>query len=150
MCNIDCDEQLLCDGEDYLAGFLARCFKEKYPYLGDQYTQCDSPPEWAKTRFIFGTNGLYVPSTQWREEFQKLEAVFKQMNPGDTIDSNLNFQERLQKSAQIAVPTVPEEVVKKWALTRIKIRIRRINKIICKERSIRKSKNKIQKFCKSK
>ncbi|KAB0805345.1 hypothetical protein PPYR_02315 [Photinus pyralis] len=123
------------DGTQYLAGFIAKKFIHKYPYLGGHSYKDEEAlnlhsyamPSWVQS-LSFG--GLIQPSAEWMRQMQVMETYFikfhkDNFSPGKIIiKRTTNY---IIKKLQKKKIDVPYELVKSFSKQRIFIRIKYLN-----------------------
>lgn len=116
------------DGLQYIAGYVAAKFKDKYPDLGDythklQATHDYCIPSWVQ-HLSFG--GLVKPSDKWMNNFHKIEKHFIEFH-GNDVQRGENVLKRTTEYVPRYISDVPFDVVHTCLRTRLFIRIKYLN-----------------------
>lgn len=88
------------DGLIYIAGYLAKKFKEKYPTLGEysyktkEYFHTYCMPSWVQ-HLLFG--GLIEPSDQWKDQVFEWSTILKKSMKINFPLRNALFRKQLSK-----------------------------------------------------
>lgn len=134
------------DGFIYLCGWLARKFKNKYPYLGN-YTKDTKPdhsystPSWLQ-HLSFG--GLTEPTTDWINKAKDFEKLFKKFHT-EKINTDTNVTKRLTNLIKKKYD-MPEDLIKAFVLQRTYIRIKLLNDNLTDEYKKQKINKKMKKI----
>jgi hypothetical protein len=138
---------LSADGAAYVAGYLAHCERTEHPDLGTQVKATESPTDanfWLLHLSLGGCKGLRMPSAKWMATFNDLEALFGSID-GKGLRKGAGVVAELRDQAQKKFPSLPQSLVKKWARTRVFIRIRRLNDNTIAERVKKRADKKAKK-----
>ena len=116
-------------GLGYVAGYLARKCKAVAPNLTDAdeagHGAVTPALEWTRRR---SRGGLTLPSAEWLELVEAFEVQFCLLNGTSDIDRQPGLLRRLIDHLQTKYPSVPKKVLKKYATTRVHLRIRWLNR----------------------
>jgi 87kDa Transposase len=81
------DNLLEVDGEEYLAGFMAKKLRQKFEYMGD-YSYNVEKESYTKKLSL---GGLIIPSDLWMKQFKTLEKYFIKYH-GDVTISKFKWE----------------------------------------------------------
>lgn len=97
---------------EYIAGFIARKFRETHPEL------CSD--DYARNFWVAHVSHgrLCIPSDSWLEQFKIFEPVFQTIH-GYNIDRQEHVVQKLSNELMQRFPSVPEKIVSFYAKTRI-------------------------------
>jgi len=112
--------------KEYVAGFIARKFKEDYLNLS-----CSNPiggnGVWVP---MLSSGGLTQPSQVWFSYFRKFEELFEIFHKNGGVDKNFGVVKRFADYLNENYPEVPQEITSYYSKVRTIIRITNINKRI--------------------
>lgn len=116
------------DGQRYLAGWITRKFKTKYPWLGN-YTYIDGPSSGQSTDMIrsLSHGGLMVPSSLWQYQSKILEQRFLKCHKDGEFRYKKTVSKRLSQFCTRKYPEIPPEVIRAYIKQRSIIRMRVLN-----------------------
>ena len=112
---------------DCVAGYIASKFIKKYPELGQKtsefllFERTTSP--WISS---LSKGGLVLPSEEFLSKIYQMERIFQAVH-SDTISGECNVIKKLSKLLKRDIPSVPEEVLNKFAKTWTFIRLKFLN-----------------------
>ena len=121
--SFDCETE----GLKYVAGYIASKFIKKYPELGQKtsefllFERTTSP--WISS---LSKGGLVLPSEEFLSKIYQMEIIFQAVH-SDTISGECNVIKKLSKLLKRDIPSVPEEVLNKFAKTWTFIRLKFLN-----------------------
>jgi len=110
-----------------VAGYVASKFLKKFPQLG-QKTSDSSVFEKTLSPWIdaLSKGGLVVPSEDFLCKVYQMEQIFRAVH-GTNILGECNIIKKLSNLYIRELPSLPEEVLKKFAKTRTFIRLKYLN-----------------------
>lgn len=116
------------DGFQYVAGWIARKFKNEFPELGSitkaneehKYTL----PSWLD-HLSFG--GLTTPSNEWMQVVKLIENEFNIYNGKEKLNNSPNISKILTDKIMKKQTAFPQKIIKAYILQRIFIRIKYLN-----------------------
>lgn len=116
------------DGFQYVAGWIAKKFKNEFPELGSitkaneehKYTL----PSWLD-HLSFG--GLTTPSDEWMQVVKLIETEFNTYNEKQQLNDRPNISKILTDKIMKKQTAFPEKIIKAYILQRIFIRIKHLN-----------------------
>lgn len=128
--SLSSSEQCEFGGQEYIAGFIAKKFKEKYKNLQSTPNPqtSASADSWVNT---VSRGSLTVPSLDWLSLFLRFNSIFIQYHKSDTDNLDINrscgVMSHLEDIISKSYRDVPKEIIKYFVRTRTFIRIRSIN-----------------------
>lgn len=125
------------DGFLYLMGWIARKFRDQFPYLGDYTKNLTRNTDSMIHDLSYG--GLTDPSSKWVEQAKLLERGFQKCHKNGKFRYNRNIVGRLSNLLSNKYPDIPKEIIKAFVKIRTIIRMRALNLQI-KEAKSRKRK----------
>lgn len=119
------------DGLIYIAGFLAKKHKEKYPELGKYTyeTQNTNLHDYTLPSFLqhLSFGGLMDPSEEWKAKVFKMDKYFQKFH-NDSFMVKKNIVEKTTDYLSTKIADVPEELLKSFCKLRVIVRIKFLNK----------------------
>lgn len=125
------------DGLSYIAGYIAKKFREEHPHLGD-YTYKKKAehdygiPSWIQ-HLSFG--GLTEPSETWMTSFSAIERLFVEYHGKTGFKKERNVIKRTALYISKVVKDVPVDVIHATVRTRLFVRIRYLNEVRCEKQA---------------
>lgn len=119
------------DGFDYVLGYVAHKFKDKYPYL----SSLEKENEWIARQ---DRGGLHEMDQNFKGSFTELEDIFRKRHL-HTLQEECDAVLKLVKLAS-HIRNIPTDVISFYFRTRIYFRIRELNKGLSMEKVRVKSK----------
>ena len=130
----------------YIGGFVVKKFIHKYPHLGDKINSNENTgtPRW--TEFV-NRGGLHLPSDYFLRELNIMREVFKAVH-GEGLRTGQDCIKSLVSDMEKCGVTLPNEVIKYFALLSVRFRIIHLNRVKESQRGMacRKAKNKMAKI----
>lgn len=118
------------DGLEYIAGYIAKKFKDKYPYLGNFTHKIDTEhnytvPSWVR-HLSYG--GLTSPSETWLQEFKNIVSSFTLFHK-DNVQRGKNVLKRTTDfvASSVDLKHIPSEVLEAAVKTIFFVRIKYLN-----------------------
>ena len=137
------------DGLEYLAGYLAKVFQGKYPWMGSHTYKLKEDdlfhsPSWVSE---LSRGGLMKPSSEWISIFNKMNGYFEKYNKGTNFRRKSNVTAGMTKliMSKSAI-TVDKEVVVQFIRLRTKIRCNEMTKMMKSETEERAREKKLRKL----
>jgi hypothetical protein len=126
--DLSCDERSHYGGIEYVAGFIANKFIERYPELSNVGSGEISSGFWVSF-LARGVNfGLVEPSSFWYAVFMKWDELFRAVHPEETIGlfPGVVFQFKIMISTNC--PDAPSDVIQYFSKMRVLMRIQHLNR----------------------
>jgi hypothetical protein len=125
----DCSEQ----GQIYFAGYLAHCFREKFPNLGSPsaHLNISDIPPWMS---VISRGGLICPTDNFLGQVKQLEKHFLSFH-GDNLSKTKNVMKKLYEQICKDEPSVPACIVRKYVRCRTFFRIKYENQKLVQMKS---------------
>ena len=121
----DCEEE----GFNYVAGYIASKVHDKFPQFG-VYSKDAAPGNSVPSPWIqsLSYGGLTMPSPHFLGMLKAMEDTFQHLHGAEaSISEEFGILEQLVKEIKSRDPHIPQEIVKKFSVLRIYIRVKRIN-----------------------
>lgn len=115
------------DGLLYIAGFIAKKYKNQFPELGSQTSLCTEENNeshgWIHN---LSHGGLTNPSEEWAKIIKKMDKYFISLHK-DKFQGGKNIIKQTSKYISKKIPQIPINIITTFVKQRIFIRIRYLN-----------------------
>lgn len=146
------------DGLEYVAGAVARKFKEKHPYVGnfsykthDEYVHLGNfhllDHDYAYPNSYIdhlSHGGLFKPSKEWLEEARKIDNFFKHYHK-DNISKEKCVVSNVSRKIKQKYPDIPKDLIEYFVRLRTYIRINTLNRNLKQKKQLKQSVKRLQK-----
>ena len=121
--SFDCEAE----GLKYVGGYIASKFLEKFPELGQKTAENSVfAKSFAPWIAALSRGSLVVPSENFMSQIYEMEKIFQKIHR-DSISNETGIIKKFHQILVSTFPSLPSEVLKKFARTRTFIRIRFLN-----------------------
>jgi hypothetical protein len=140
--DFDCSKE----GLKYIAGFIAKKFRIKYPHLGTKtIDKADVEDFDSKWIIALSRGGLTLPSKEFLSKICLFEKIFKEIH-GNGLNTQHGVIETTIQYILKRFPEFPRDIIKKFVRTRTFIRIKELNCRIKNSTNKKRSANKFKHF----
>lgn len=112
------------DGLSYIAGWMAKRLRRKYPNLGNYTYKQDKTTTWISELSV---GGLTEPTREFNTAVSKMETLFNKFTKG-SVPRCVGVKAKLSKKVHGHMSTIPFDIVELFVRRRIVMRLKYLNK----------------------